>query len=218
MRRALFGAVAFGVAVGVAMFAARSWMAGGSDPDVTFWGAPRSSIEFTPDARQSAAFVSSMERVRNELPFRRSWTDDEAAFVVSEIGLDLSEYLEYKAELVAGEAVSATRDERREMAEGEIRRTFSILLASDALRLGMPMSDAARAEMEASLMELLEDADGYYRMMGVNAMFETGMVEREAVYQWLNDMSANDPEEVVRRKVQYDLNQYDTLGPASGGG
>lgn len=218
MRRALFGAVAFGVAVGVALVAVRSWMASGSEPDVAFWGASRASIEFTPDARQSAAFVSAMERVRNELPFRRSWTDDEAAFVVSEIGLDLSEYLEYKAELVAGEAVSASRDERRDMAEGEIRRTFSILLASDAIRLGMPMSDASRAEMEAALMELLEDPDGYYRMLGVNAMFETGMIEREAVYQWLNDMSANDPEEAVRRKVQFDLNQYDTMDSESGGG
>ena len=194
--------IASGILVGVRI--------GGGEkgsPQQTIWGEPRSSIEFRAQPGQSPEYVAAMQRIRNELPYEPSWSDEDIAFVIGEMETDVSDVSRH---VEAGEQ-APTLDEpvARGMAERDIRKTFSVLITAEVLWANQPMSDDGRRRLEAMLTALLEHPDPYYRRLGLDAMFDSGLIKQDAVYQWINEIAANDSDKFTRERASYLLNEYD---------
>ncbi len=203
-RRALTlaaGALAFiaaGVLVGVLIGNALS-----PADRLTIWGESAQAIRYDPAPGDSEPFQQRMRRLRNELPYRSSWTDGDAAFLVDLMDRDLSTAVHVPED--------APAPERREALETVIETTFAILIASHALGAGVEMSDDARADIEAMLLSYLEHPLPRYRQLAVGAMVDSGMIRQDAVYHWVNDIAANDPDKETRELAAFELNYFDEL-------
>lgn len=200
------GAVLVVIGAGVVVGLRLGGGAAGS-PRETVWGEPRSAIEFEASPGQSPEFVAAMRRVRNELPYKPEWDEEDVEFLVGEMDLDVSD-LSRHIEAGAG-APALEESHAQDMEEREIRKTFSILVSAEVLGTSQPMSQDSRRRLEAMLMGLLEHQDPYYRRLGVDAMFDSGLIERDAVYHWVNEIAASDPDELTRERAAYLLNEYD---------
>jgi hypothetical protein len=173
----------------------------------TVWGEPRSRIEFEPKPGQSPEFVSAMVHIRNELPYKASWDDQDVDFVVHEMDIDVADVT---AHVDAGDAAPNLGSALAAgMTERDIRKTFSILITAEILGANEPMSTEGRRRLEAMLTALLEHPDPYYRRLGIDAMFDSGLIKQDPVYQWVNEIAANDQDKFTRERASYLLNDYD---------
>ena len=179
-------------------------------PRTTVWGESASAVVYRETPGDSPDFAQSMRRLRNELPYRTSWTDGDAAFVIDLLDRDLG------AEFEVGEDAPAPA--RREATEAVIETTFAILISSHALGAGVEMGEEARRDTEALLLAYLEDPNPYLRRLGVGAMFDSGMIEQDMVYRWVNEIAANDPDEETREFAAFELNYFDRAVYDTGAG
>lgn len=176
-----------------------------ASPRTTVWGEKLDTYEPTPG--QSPEFVAAMQRIRNVLPYKPSWDDADVDFVVDEMDIDVSDVTRH---VDAGESATDLDDaDARSMAERDIRKTFSILITAEILSAHEPMSDKGRRRLEAMLTALLEHPDPYYRRLGVDAMFDSGLIKQDPIYQWVNQIAANDTDKLTRERASYLLNDYD---------
>jgi len=193
------GALAFigvGALVGV-------WLGERLSPsnETTVWGESGPAIAYRPGPGDTPAFADRMVRLRNDLPYRSSWSDDDAAFVLELIDRDLT------ASLEVGDDHPV--EEKRRASEMVTETTFAILISSHALGAGVEMSDAARRDAEALLLAYLEHPNPYLRQLGVGAMFDSKMIEQDMVYRWVNEIAANDPDKATREYAVFELNYFD---------
>lgn len=182
-------------------------------PTTTVWGESAQAIVYTPGPKDSAAFATRMTRLRNELPYRSSWTDEDAAFALDLVERDLSGAM--------GVAPDASEATARRAAEEIAETTFAILIVSHALGAGVEMGEDARQDAEALLLAYLEHPNPYLRRLGVGAMFDSGMIEQDLVYRWVNEIAADDPDKETREFAAFELNYFDKAvydADGSGGG
>jgi hypothetical protein len=171
-------------------------------PETTVWGESSEAIAYRPSPDDSVPFVERMTRLRNELPYRSSWTDDDAVFALGLVERDLSEAM--------GVGPDAPDGAKRRAAEAIAETTFAILITSHAMGAGVEMSPEARRDAEALLLAYLEHPNAYLRRLGVGAMFDSRMIEQDLVYRWVNEIAAGDPDKETREFAAFELNYFDT--------